>query len=883
MGAADTPMMREYLELKKGVADALLFYRMGDFYELFFADAHEAAAVLELVVTSRNKGDPDPIPMAGFPYRALEPMLQKASAAGRRVAIAEQRETSPGVYVRELVRIVSAGLPFEGESIEAREPCYIAAFTDPDRLPIGLAVLDVTTGELLLMELAEPEALAAELERIDPKECLIADGVQITDALHFAVRARALSRVEARAFEITAGRRRLSARLGVADLSAFGAEGLKPALAAAGGLLFYAEDTARVRLGHLLRLRVVDPGGHLILDEAARRNLELLRPLRGAGRQGTLIHLLDQTCTPMGGRLLREWLLHPLIDLRALLARQAAVSTLGDGPLRAGLRSALSAVTDLARLGGKVAQERANARDLVALAASLRALPTVFSSVAAHPSLQAGAAPPLLLELAEDVERWLVPEPPAALTEGGLINPGVDAELDELQLLAREGRGAIAHIEAQEREASGIQSLKIKYNRVFGYFLEVSQSKLDRVPDRWIRKQTLSNCERFITPALKEFEDKVLGADERAKALEYARFVELRQRVAARTADLLALSAEIARIDVLATLAEVGVRRRWTLPAVDAGDVIDVQGGRHPVIEAMDGEEPFVPNDLVLSQDRRLVVLTGPNMAGKSTIMRQTALIVLLAQMGAPVPAEAARVGLCDRIFVRVGASDDLSRGRSTFMVEMAETALILHQATARSLVLLDEIGRGTSTFDGLSIAWATAEVLVDRVRARAIFATHYHELVALADDRPAVVNLHVRVSEWGDKIEFLRVLAPGGASKSYGLQCARLAGMPPDVLERAQKLLTELERRPKHGPPNRQLSLFSAPPAAAPPASAPPAAGAPPAAAPPTVAAPPDPALLALREAVLGVPVDDLSPRAALERLYALQALARAPAPPRA
>jgi len=874
MAAADTPMMREYLDLKKVEPDALLLYRMGDFYECFFEDAHEGARLLELVVTSRNKGDPDPIPMAGFPYRALEPMLQRLSDAGRRVAVAEQHEVSPGVFTRELVRVVSAGLPYEGESVEAREPCYLAAVSDPGKPIVGIAVLDATTGELQLME-CPTEALGAALSRVDPREVLLPEAARAAleapgedTELDAALRGRVRRTLEPRAFDVAAGRQRLCAQLGVADLLGFGADGLGPALGAAGALLRYAKDQARVSLSHLMRLRVVDPSGYLVLDEAARRNLELLRPLRGEGRKGALISLIDRTCTPMGGRLLRSYLLQPLVEIGALQRRQAAVERLSEGRLRRPVREALGRVADLARLCGKIAQERGNARDLLALAASLRALPGLVAAVDGHPDLLDPGLD-LLPALAEDIERWLVDEPPAALTEGGLIRDGADPELDELRLLAREGRGAIAHIEAREREASGINTLKIKYNRVFGYFLEVPQSKLDRVPDRWIRKQTLSNCERFITPALKEFEDKVLGADERAKALEYARFVELRRRVADQTGPLLHLSAELARLDVLATFAELGAALRWSLPRLDEGDVIDIRGGRHPVLEAA-AEEAFVPNDLVLSGDQRLIILTGPNMAGKSTIMRQTALIVLLAQMGCPVPAERARIGLCDRIFVRVGASDDLSRGRSTFMVEMAETAAILHQASPRSLVLLDEIGRGTSTYDGLSIAWATAEQMVDKVRARAIFATHYHELVALAEDRAAVVNLHVKVAEWGDKVEFLRVLAPGGASKSYGLQCARLAGMPSDLLERARALLAELERRPRHGPPTRQLGLFARGegPAAPAPAPAPVAAPAP---------APHDPRLIALRDAVLALKVDELSPRAALDQLYALAGLAAA------
>jgi len=558
----------------------------------------------------------------------------------------------------------------------------------------------------------------------------------------------------------------------------------------------------------------------------------------------------------MGGRLLRDWLSAPLVDVDAINARLDAVETLLDPTLRRGVRERLRLVADLERLGGKVSQATANARDLVALQGSIQALPSLNVLIEPHPALEPGRSPDLCEELAADIARWIVQEPPTALTEGGILRRGVHEELDQVVALAREGKGAIARMEARERERTGISSLKIKHNRVFGYFLEVTHANRERVPDDWMRKQTLANAERFITAELKDFEEKVLGADERRKSLEYALFVELRNRVAAQVARLQAIARRIAWLDVVASLSDVAATNRFCRPVIDNSQRLELVAARHPVVEAMPMDEAFVPNDMMMDEDRRLIILTGPNMAGKSTVMRQVALAVLMAQVGSFVAAAQAHIGLCDRIFVRVGASDDLAHGRSTFMVEMSETAFILNQATARSLVLLDEIGRGTSTYDGLSIAWAVAEAMHDRVRARTIFATHYHELVSLAEERPHVHNCHIAVSEWGERIIFLRRLEDGGASQSYGIQCARLAGMPRPVVDRARELLTELERRPRHGPPTRQLDLFGA------------AAGKPGTAPAPVLTPSPVDATLA------SIDPDTLTPRAALELLYQLKSL---------
>ena len=856
-GGTDTPMMRQYLELKAQVPDALLLYRMGDFYELFLDDAREAAEILELTLTSRNKSDPDPIPMAGVPHHALEPYLKRLLDAGKKVAIAEQRGEAPPagrtLMDRELVRVVTPGVPWDASSAEPREAWFLAAWAEGRGGRVGLAFLDATTGDLRLTELPDPAGARAELERMEARELVIkGDPEAFPPELRPA--GVTVSRGDRGRFDPVHAKAELCRLFGVADLGGFGVEGMPLGVMAAAAVVAYARDTARVRLPHVRRLRAYTPGGHLMLDEATRRNLELLRPLRGAGRKGTLLALLDRTATPMGGRLLREWLARPLLDLPALEERLDAVEALLPAAPRAAVRAPLRGVADLERLAGKVAQATASARDLCALAASLRALPPLAAAVGGLGGRCRPLPTDLCADVAADIDRWLIDEPPASVTEGGILRGGVHADLDALIALSTEGQGAIARIEARERARTGIQSLKVKHNKVFGYFLEVTQANFDRVPPDWIRKQTLVNAERFITPELKEFEDAVMGAEGRRRQLEYALFVALRDRVAGAVDRLQALAAAVAWVDVVQGLAELAADRRYCRPRLDDGAALHLLGARHPVVEAMDLDQPFVPNDLHLADGGRLVILTGPNMAGKSTVMRQVALCALMAQMGSFVPADAAHIGLCDRVFVRVGAADELAQGRSTFMVEMAETAAILHQATARSLVLLDEIGRGTSTYDGLAIAWAVAEDLHDRIGARAIFATHYHELTALSEDRPAVQNLHVAVIEENDQIVFLHRLRPGGVARSHGVQCARLAGVPAGVVARARALLAELERRPRHGPPHRQLGLF--PPAPAPP--------------PPT-----DPALITLRDAILAIDPDELSPRAAHEALRRLRGLA--------
>ncbi len=803
----DTPMFRQYVTLKEEEPDALLFFRMGDFYELFFDDAKVAAELLELTLTSRNKGAEDPIPMAGVPHHAARGYIQALVAKGHKVAVADQVEDprkAKGLVKRAIVRVVSPGVGLDSDDLPPRESCWLVCVVQVEEA-WGLALLDVSTGDLRVTEPPDRRAVVEELVRSAPREALLPEGLELEGLEQVR-----LNRVPPHAVDLESARSELCHRLEVKDLSGFGCDHMGPALTAASMLLDYASTNLRADLPHLTRIRPYSVGGFMVLDAATRRNLELFAPLAGQGRKGTLIHLLDRTGTAMGGRLLREWLAYPLMDLAAIHQRHNGVAELvDDGSIRRRLRELLKEVADVERLSAKLAQQTANARDLVRLRASLEALPELARKSAELPSLSHLMPSDLCTEIATRIEETIVEEPPLAITEGGVIRTGVDSDLDELIALSRDGRSVIAATESRERESTGINSLKVRYNKVFGYFIEVSKANLHRVPDSYIRKQTLTNAERYITPELKELEEKVLGADERRRSLEHALFTALREELSGGVSRLQLVAAATAELDVLSSLAEVASDLRYVRPVVDEGTVLQIVAGRHPVVEQQDLGESFVPNDLSLGEaDRRLLIVTGPNMSGKSTVMRQAALIAILAQMGSFVPADSALVGICDRIFTRVGASDDLATGRSTFMVEMSETANILHHATDRSLVVLDEIGRGTSTYDGLAIAWAVVEELHDRLGSRTMFATHYHELCQLAETRIGVANVSIAVSQYGERIIFLRRLKDGGSSRSYGIQCARLAGMPRQVVGRAKQLLVRLEKHAAANP-TPQLSLF--------------------------------------------------------------------------
>lgn len=850
MSGLDTPMFRQYFAIKAEYPDVILFYRMGDFYELFGDDARWTAAALELTLTSRNKDAAEPVPMCGVPYHAVDSYLRRLLELGKKIAIAEQVEdprAAKGIVRREVVRVLTPGLAIDG--VDAHEPAWLVCAGQVElggRSALALGYLDASTGDLRVVEVKDLDELHAAYSKVDAREVLLCGDVPDLTAL--CVSRIPFAVVDTKRFQARFGR--TYAALGVA------AQGV------VNTLVHYAETHLKSALPHINRLIVEQAGGTLDIDDATRRNLEVFRPMRGSGRAGTLVGLLDACRTGMGGRLLREWLAAPLLDIAAITARQDAVDAfVQDAGARESVRGLLRGVSDIERIAGRVAQRTASPRDLGALRDTFARLPEL-TSCCAHPVLAGRLPADLGDDLRADIDFWLVDEPPVASGEGGLLRDGADAEVDRLRGLSFDAKGAIAAMEARLKEQTGIHSLKIRNNGVFGYYIEITKSNLDKVPKVWHRKQTIANGERFITPELKEYEEQVSGAEERLLVLEARQFTDLRERVALHLPRVLGLARGVAELDVYAAFAHLAVEQRYVRPVVDEGAEIALVACRHPVVEAArrSGSERFVPNDLRIGQaGGRLVLLTGPNMAGKSTLMRQVALIVVMAQIGCFVPARSARIGRCDRLFVRVGASDDLTRGQSTFMVEMAETANILQRAGPHSLVLLDEVGRGTSTYDGLAIAWAVAEDLHDRVRCRTVFATHYHELAALAESCDDVRNLHVSAAEQGDQLVFLRTLKEGPAPGSYGVQCARQAGLPGTVLARARRLLGQLERkRPK--PEATQLSLFGS---AAPPEEA---------VAPRTQA--PVVHASAVEDALRELDPDMMSPREAQAALYTLKRL---------
>ena len=810
----ESPMMVQWRAAKKEAPDALLFFRMGDFYELFHDDAVVAARLLGLTLTSRSKGD-EAIPMAGVPFRAAETYVIRLVRQGKKVAIVEQLQDpkeAKGIVERGIVRIVTPGTLTEEDALDARSHNFLASLWVGPR-SCGLAWLDVSTGRLQACELDEGE-LVDELGRIRPAELLLAPETldprpelarELADELRVALTERELWRFDR---ETTA--RTLAKHFRVKSLAGFGIEDDSAIVPAAGALMEYVAETQQAACEHVLRIERVTTGDHLVLDRATRSCLELVRTQREGRREGTLLDAVDATRTAMGSRLVRDWVLHPLRDVSRILERQRGVAELVDGTfLREDVRDALDDVLDVERLVGKVATGRCNARDLVALARSLAVAPILRAKLE-DPYSEILARLRDELDPLDDVSgrilATIVDEPPPTIKEGGLIRDGVHAELDELRQIAGDAKSWMARFQAEEAERSGLPGLKIGFNSVFGYFIEVPRGQVDRVPEEYVRKQTVKNAERYITPELKEFEAKVLKAEERGQALEYQLFGELREAVHAEVRRVLETARAIAELDVLTGFAQVAAERRYAAPVVDEGDELRIVEGRHPVIELSPSCESFVPNDAHLDQDgRRLTILTGPNMAGKSTYIRQVALIALLAQIGSFVPAEEAHVGVVDRIFTRVGSGDDIGRGESTFMVEMVEIANILNNASRRSLVILDEVGRGTSTFDGLALAWAIAEHLHERSGCRTLFATHYHQLTDLTERYAGVVNKNVAVREWGDEIVFLHKIVDGGTDRSYGIHVARLAGVPGEVIDRARVILDDLERE-KEGLAERVL-----------------------------------------------------------------------------
>jgi len=846
----DTPAMRQYREAKQQYPDAILFFRMGDFYEMFREDALVASRALDLTLTSRAKdANGGRIPMCGVPFHAADGYIARLVKQGRRVAICDQIEDprkAKGVVKRAVVRVVSPGTLTDASYLDAREPAFLmavapAAGRGQGAAGVGVALLDVSTGEFSAAEYPGDDGLQGlvdELAVLKPREIIVPGGPEAGDAPTGESKLKALyaldipiTTVDEWTFEEESARNVLLDQLRARGLAGFGLEGRPAAVAAAGALVHYLRTTQKADLAHVRALSFRERADALLIDPTTLEHLEVVEGAEG-GRGGSLLEALDATVTSAGSRLLRAWLVRPLLSLEAIRDRLDAVEELAFRTTDRGrFRDALKSVQDLERLIARIALGTGGPRDLSGLKTSLATIPRIRMVLS---ELQAPLIQSLVSELddvadvRDRIDASIIDEPPALARDGKFIRGGFDAEIDELRRISESGRQVIVEMEQQERERTGISSLKVRYNRVFGYYIEVSKSNLHAVPPDYHRKQTIAGGERFITPALKDYEGKVLGADERIVEREIELFDALRSAVAAEAPRVQASARAIAALDVLAALAEAAAVHNYTKPQVHEGDEYSVFDGRHPVVErrAAARGEPFVPNDLVLNGGTsQLVILTGPNMGGKSTYLRQAALLSVMAQAGAFVPAREAKLGLVDRIFARVGASDNIARGQSTFMVEMQETARILHTATSRSLVVLDEIGRGTATFDGLSIAWAVAEYLAThpRVRPKTLFATHYHELTDLADATPGVVNYHVAAREWKDDIIFLRKIVKGRSDRSYGIQVAKLAGLPRTVVERAREILNGLERdelarggRPSvggtAGDPQRQLGLFQAP-----------------------------------------------------------------------
>jgi len=817
-----TPLMRQYGAIKARHPNALLLFRLGDFYELFFDDAVIASRELQITLTSRNKEKGEPIPMCGVPYHAAEGYIAKLIRKGFRVAICDQMEepqTAKKLVNREVTRVVSPGTAIDSQVLEPRANNYLAAAAARHG-NIGLALADLSTGDFRATEFSGSEAgdrLGEELSRLAPSEMLIPSSQVLTQPAGLNLQPGFVPRqsqnpdaprftetpVDDWVFSEEYGGRLLRDHFRVSSLAGYGLEDHPLAVAAAGAILHYVRETQRGSLAHLDGIRFYEQQDSLILDPSTLRNLELVEPLFSGSRDSTLLATLDECVTPLGARQLKQFMLRPSLDAREIECRWDAVDELRAATIeREELRKTLSRIQDLERLLSKITLETANARDLLALKLSLAQLPALRRQISVFSSARLRELYESMDEL-EDVhellEKAIHPEPPALLTEGNLLRPGYNVQLDELREISQKSKQLVAAIESRERERSRIGSLKVRFNSVFGYYIEVSKPNLPLVPGDYERKQTLVNAERFTTPELKELEAKILTAEERAQTLELELFREIRRRVAAEATRVRRTARALAEIDVLACFARLAAERNYHRPEIAADGTFEVLQGRHPVIERLvtPGESGgFIPNDVYLnSSSDRILIITGPNMGGKSTYLRQAALIGLMAQMGSFVPADRARLPILDRIFTRIGASDNLARGRSTFMVEMTEAASILNTATDRSLVLLDEVGRGTATYDGLAIAWAVVEHLESRTRAKTLFATHYHELTDLAELLPGVKNYHVSVKESGSNIIFLRKVEPGSADKSYGVEVARLAGLPPAVIERAREILTQHER----------------------------------------------------------------------------------------
>jgi len=798
-------MIKQYLGIKEKNPDAILFYRMGDFYEMFFEDAEVASRALEITLTSRNKKDEVPVPMCGIPYRAAQSYVARLIEQGHKVAICDQIEdpaTAKGLVKRDVVRIVTPGMILDTELLDAKSNNYLLAVARRGQIT-GLSYLDISTGAFRLAESEDTQALVDEIFRIAPSEALFPESSQTDPVLAGIINAlpeKSVTFVADGVFEFRRGRGRLLDQFNTLSLEGFGCENLRAGVSAAGALLYYVGETQKQTIDHLTGIETYGLDHYLMVDELTCKNLELLNNIQTGTKKGTLLGVLDKTVTAVGGRLLKSWVRYPLIDLGDIRARHDAVeeATVRIHSTRK-IRESLKSVHDLERLGSKISMGQSNARDLTALKKSLSMLPGIRSELAVFESTLFGWREPLdhLYDLASLIDAAIREDAPPTINEGGIIREGYSRDLDALIRLSRDGKGWLAELEMREKEATGIHTLKVRYNRVFGYYLEVPKARSGAVPPHYVRKQTLVNAERYITDELKSFETEVLGAEEKRTSLEYSLFNAVRDKVAALNDSIREVARFLGRLDCLTALAEIADLNNYHRPEMNTEGHLIIEDGRHPMVEKMITGERFVPNTIRLDdRENQILMITGPNMAGKSTVLRQVALLVLMAQMGSFIPAEKASLSITDRIFTRIGALDNLSQGQSTFMVEMQETANILNHATDRSLVIMDEIGRGTSTFDGMSIAWAVAEYLHDLNGrgVKTLFATHYHELTELSRTKSRLKNYNIAVKEWNDEIIFLRKLVEGGTNRSYGIQVARLAGIPDGVIRRAKKILLDLE-----------------------------------------------------------------------------------------
>jgi DNA mismatch repair protein MutS len=822
-----TPMRKQYLRIKKQYPGTIVLFRLGDFYETFDDDAKMVAQVCDIVLTSRPVGKDQRVPLAGVPYHSVEGYIAKLIQAGHKVAIVEQVGEVParGLVDREVVRVVTPGTVVEPSLLEERRNNYLAALI-VDEKRAGLAYTDITTGEFAATQLSGGDMVrlvSEELERLRPAEVVTYDQTLVAQQGNGGSAGPVFTEYERWRFDLDTARHALQDHFEVASLDGFGLGGLPLAVQAAGALLQYLAETQRAKLAQLSGLYTYSTEEYMTLDAATRRNLELTETLRRGAVQGSLLGVLDGTVTSIGGRLLRRWIAHPLLDLDRLNRRLDLVEAFyHDTPARTRLRDLLKSVADLERLTSRVVQGIAGPRDVLGIRESLLIVPEIQALLE---KMEQGAdlfGAIVSLDPCQDMvallEQALVDDPPATLSAGGVIRPGFSAELDNILASSREAKSWVANLEKQERKRTGIKSLKVGYNKVFGYYLEVTKANTDRVPEEYVRKQTLVNAERYITPELKEYESLILNAEERIQDLESQIYRQVLEQLAAASGRLLAVAQALARLDVHAALAEVALMHRYVRPRLVEDGELRIVAGRHPVVEITQREEPFVPNDARFNEEESILLITGPNMAGKSTYLRQVALIVLMAQIGSFVPADQAEIALVDRIFTRIGAQDEISAGQSTFMVEMVETANLLNHATVRSLLVLDEVGRGTSTYDGISIAWAVVEHIHNhpRLRCKTLFATHYHELTQLSELLPRVRNYNVAVAEEKDRVVFLRRIVPGGADQSYGIHVAQLAGLPKPVIHRAEEILEELEQEAR-APGSarrtiraRQLPLFA-------------------------------------------------------------------------